>query len=359
MSPGTGTGGAPLNVAVVGFGKLGLLHAGLVNGLPGSRLAAVVESSDTVRQVLGALMPGVAMHPDHQSLIRGGGIDAAFIATPTEMHVPIATDLVDSGIPVFIEKPLSPDAGQARPLLEALRKRGLPNMVGYMGRMSDTFLKARDLVASGALGRLQMLRSSMYVAQLFRTGKGWRYEKARSGGGVLITQNAHIIDLLLWMFGPIEYVSGQVGSLYSESVEDRAHAWFQFRSGLSGFMDASWSSRHFRSPTIAIHVQGSQGTLDVDDDSVRLFLDKGQGELPAGWSHWRKPDLYRPVPLEIGGTHYTRQAMAFLNHVRGERNGEGYSSTVESAWRTQCVIDAIYQSATQRGAAVNVAEALT
>ena len=153
-----------------------------------------------------------------------------------------------------------------------------------MGRYIDTFAKAKEIVAIGVLGKLQMLRSSMYVSQLFKPGKGWRYEKDVSGGGVLITQNTHVIDKLLWMFGDVEDVNGRTVTLYSSTVEDYCHAMFSFRSGLVGYLDASWSARHYRTPTIAIHVQGSAGTLDVDDDQVRLFLDKPFGQFPEGWS---------------------------------------------------------------------------
>lgn len=298
-------------------------------------------------------MEGVRTYADHKALLRDGGIDAAVIATPTGAHVEVAVDCVERGIPVFIEKPLSLSGRQATPLLEALARRPVANMVGYMGRYIETFAKAKAIVASGALGRLQMLRSSMYVAQLFRPGKGWRYDKAVSGGGVLITQNSHLVDKLLWLFGAVGSVSAQTASLYSQTVEDHAHLVFTFESGLTGFMDASWSARHYRTPAIAIHVQGEAGTLDVDDDSVRLFLDAAVGSYAAGWSEWRKPDLYDGVSFDIGGPQYTRQAEAFLAAVRGGPNPQ---SDVRSAWRAQCVIDAAYLSAERRGAPVSVGE---
>lgn len=341
------TNTAPLNLAVVGFGKLGLLHAGLANGLAGSKLVAVCDNSSTSMNVLKSQMKDVATYSNYKDMIAKGGIDAVFIATPTGSHVPIAIDFVNAGIAVFIEKPLSPNTKQAAPLLEALKRNPVTNMVGYMGRYIDTFAKAKALINSGALGRLQLLRTSMYVSQLFTKGKGWRYDQKESGGGVLITQNGHVIDKLLWMFGDLDFVTGHTTNLYSSTVEDHAHAFFSFKSGLTGFMDASWSARHFRTPTISIHVQGEHGTLDVNDDDVRLFLDKAHGDLPADWSIWRGPDLYQGVPFDIGGPQYTRQAIDFLEAVR---QGTMVSTDVASAYKTQSVVDAIYLSAEQNGA---------
>ena len=120
-------------------------------------------------------------------------------------------------------------------------------------------------------------------------------------------------------------------------------------------MDASWSARHYRTPTISIHVQGRNGTLDVDDDSVRLFLDAKSDAYAEGWSEWRKPDLYRGVSFDIGGPQYTLQAEEFLTAVRG---GPAPASSVRSAYAVQCVIDAAYMSAERSGAPVRIAEVM-
>jgi predicted dehydrogenase len=343
----------PLELAVVGFGKLGLLHAAIVNALSGSKLVAVTDTSSQVLGVLQTHMAGLRVYNDHRAMLRDGGIDAVVIATPTHLHVPVATDCVAAGLHVFIEKPLATSLQQAKPLLEALKQHRVANVVGYMGRHVDTFHKAKEIVASGALGDLQMTRSSMYTGQLFRTGEGWRYDRNASGGGVLITQNSHVIDQLLWMFGEIEEVNGQIASLYSASVEDYCHAVLRFRSGLCGYMDASWSARHYRTPTISIHVQGANGTLDVDDDCVRLHLLAARAGWPAEWTTWRKPDLYQGVEIDIGGPQYTLQLREFIDAIR---TGAPVASDVASAARTQAVIDAIYESANMHGKPVRPAD---
>ena len=353
MNEQRGKSAPTLNVGVIGFGKLGLLHAGIVNALPGSRLAAVCDISSTSLKMLATYMPDVDMHKNHHDMLAKSALDAVFIASPTGLHVDIAADCVASGVPIFIEKPLALNAIQARPLQEALEKRPVVNAVGYMGRYVATFRKAKEIIASRALGRLQMMRANMYVGQLFQPGKGWRYDKAASGGGVLITQNAHLIDKLLWMFGPIERVNGNVTSLYSKTVEDHANAFLKFENGLVGSFDASWSERHVRKPSMSIHAQGSVGTLDVDDDEVRLFLDSDHGDLKAGWTTWRMPDLFEPVTFDVAGPYYTQQAEAFLEAVR---SGGSVSSDVASAVQTQKIIDAIYLSAERDGAPIVIAE---
>jgi predicted dehydrogenase len=226
-------------------------------------------------------------------------------------------------------------------------------MVGYMTRFLETFRKAKELIDLGLLGKLQMLRSTMYIGQLFNAGKGWRYDPAMSGGGVLTTQNSHLVDMLLWMFGPVEFVSAHLSRLYSPAVEDHAHVFFNFENGLRGFLDASWSAMHYRVPAMAIHVQGEDGTLDVNDDRVALFLIDCKSGMSAGWHAWRKPDLYQGVPFDIGGSSYTAQAIQFVGAIRGVAKVE---SDVHSALQVQHIISAAYASAELNGAPVPVTQ---
>lgn len=338
-----------VRVAVVGMGKLGLLHAGTFNALSGSRLVAVADPVKTVGEALAGRMNNVKAFTNHKDLLKYGEFDAAVIAAPTHLHVPLGLDFAEAGIPIFVEKPLSLTAAQGRELCDTVERRSIANLVGYMTRYQPSFRKAHALLQSGVLGELQLMRSSMYVEQLFARGKGWRYDPKLSGGGVLMTQNTHLLDLLLWYFGTVDTVSGHTSQLYSTTVEDHAHVVFRFKSGLHGSLDASWSVRGYRTPSITIFVQGRNGELTVTDDDVTLTLDKSAGSLDAGQHLWRQPDLNEVVPFDIGGAHYTLEALDFLSAVRG---GPRPDSDVHSALMVQQVVDAAYASANAGGAPV-------
>jgi predicted dehydrogenase len=344
-----------LEFGVIGFGKLGLLHSALANGLENCRLSAVVDPASTTLAVLKAQIPQVTTYGDHKELLRKQKTDGVFIAAPTHLHASIACDFIDAGVPVFIEKPLAANLEQAKSIYRKIRERPVPNLVGYMSRYVDTFRKAREIIQAGALGTLQTFNATMYIGQLFRKGKGWRYQQEISGGGVLITQNSHLVDLLCWYFGGVEWISAHTRRLYSSEVEDASHAYFVFKNGISGWMDTSWSARHHRVLTTTIHIQGENGTLDVSDDSVRVFLENSAAGLPAGWKEWQKPDLFQGVSLDVGGAHFTRQAEEFVGLIRSGGRAE---SSIESAYQVQAVIEAAYTSARKNGAPVRVEEIL-
>jgi predicted dehydrogenase len=336
---------SPLQVGVIGFGKMGLLHASIANGLHGSQLAAAADPTAGLLESLKRLTPQLAVYDDYERMLAEQRLDAVFIASPTHLHTPMSLACVSASVPFLVEKPLAPRIADAVPLLDALRRTPVTNAVGYMARYVDTFAKAREVVRAGALGRLVHLQATMYVSQLFRTGQGWRYDPNYSGGGVLVTQNSHLVDLLLWIFGPVARVAGHVKRVYSEQVDDFAHAILEFESGLSGFIDTSWSIRHHRTVDLSITAHGENGTLQVTDDDVRLFLDDSNRGFAAGWSIWRKPDLFEGVPLDVGGPEYTRQDADFLTAVAERRSVE---CDVRSAVRVQRVIEAIYESASLR-----------
>jgi predicted dehydrogenase len=343
--------GIELRAAVIGLGKLGILHAATLNALPGSRLVAITDSTKPVLSAIEGSMPLLRTFTDYEEMLAECKPDVVAIATPTGSHCEIASRCIEAGIATFIEKPLAARVEQVRPVIDALARHPVANMVGYMTRFMPTFRKAKGVIASGALGNGQMLRSNMYIWQLFKAGKGWRYSKRESGGGVLITQNSHLLDLLLWYFGDIDSVSARTRNLYSADVEDYAHVVMTFRSGLLGYLDASWSARHHRTPTISISYQAENGTLDVDDDEVRLYLEEPAGEYASGWTIWKKPDLPTTAIIDIGGSHYTDQMQEFLAAARGQGQ---VSSDVASAIKVQYVLDAAYKSALNRGTPMTI-----
>ncbi|NCV86935.1 MAG: hypothetical protein EBW14_13950 [Oxalobacteraceae bacterium] len=285
----------PLRGAVVGFGKLGLLHAGLLNGLKGCKLAAVVEPSRTISRAIEQYFPQVAVFDTVAELMAAGHVDLVVVATPTGSHVEIASTLIKAHTPVFIEKPLALTAVQASPLIEALSTEWVPNMVGYMGRYIDTFRHAKSLLAEQVLGRVQMIRSSMYIEQLLEPGSGWRYDPAVSGGGVLITQNSHVIDKLIWLFGDICEVSGHTESFVSRTVEDHAHAYFRFASGATGYLLKECTENDLVSAVRLVAMGKAWLSPDVSGAVLELTLAETVSDPLAGLRVRYNPPASNPL----------------------------------------------------------------
>lgn len=331
-----------INVGIIGMGKMGILHTGILNSLDGANVKAIAEKQNLILKPIKQLLPSIGTYSDHLDMIKNEDLDLIYVTTPTSFHTNIALDCVDSGIPFFVEKPLGISVDDCKPLIEEIRQKPTINMIGYSMHFVDTFRKAKETLDSGVLGELIYFNSSMYVSQLFSKGKGWRYKKETSGGGVLSTLAAHLVDLLIWFFGDVSLVEGHTSSYYSKDVEDFVHSYIVFKGGLEGYLDASWSVRNYRLPEIKIEVHGEKGMLVVSDDYVKVYTDQ-----EAKWNTYYKQDLYDGVDFDLGGPEYTREDKHMIKSVK-ERRDSGLD--VFDAFKVQKVVDGIYKSASIKSA---------
>jgi predicted dehydrogenase len=338
---------SPLRVGIVGLGKMGLLHAAIFHSLADSCVVAVADPAPFPRDSLAEMQPPIRIYTEAEDMLASVALDAVVIATPVAEHVPLAVACVRQGVPFFLEKPLATSAAQALQLFTSLQETPVPHMIGYMTRYVDAFARGHALIASGCLGRLQRVTATIYVSQLFTRGRGWRYERRVSGGGVLLSQGSHLLDLLTWYFGPVSRVNAEVFPVYSSEVEDFAHLMLVFQSGLHGWVDCSWSVRFRRTVETTIDVLGDNGSLVLTDDTVRLFLEKSAGGMPAGLTVWSAVELYRGVEVDIGGPQYTREDQAFLDALR---SGQMPQPDIRHAIHVQRIVDAAYASSLRHGA---------
>jgi len=335
-----------MKLAVIGVGKMGMLHAGIMNGLEDVELCSVSDNSKFLLGAVKSLKKDVTTYDDYRSMLNNEEIDIAVIATPVFLHIPMAIECTKRNIHFFLEKPLCIKSDEANSLIDEINSRSITTMVGYMMRYVDTFMKAKEIIDSGALGKLITFNGATYVSQLFRTGKGWRYSKKESGGGVVIGQSSHLIDLIKWYFGPVDLVSAHTINWYSKEVEDFAHVNLEYENGLKGWFDSSWSIKHHRLLQITLEIHAENGNLFVSDDYVKLYLDSSSNGFNTGWTNFTNPDLFKGVEIDLGGPQYTRQDADFINAVKKNQKVE---SDIGNAYYVQKIVDRIYDSASNHG----------
>jgi len=340
-----------IRVGVVGLGRMGLMHSAIFNSLPESELVAVMDPSKFPSKQLGVINPSIKVFDNFDKMLNGVELDAVLISSPVSSHVPIALQCIEKNIPFFIEKPLSVNSEQAEPLLLKLRDKPVQNMVGYVFRFLDSFRKGKEILDSGCLGEIQRVDAKIHISQLFKKGKGWRYDPKESGGGSLINNGSHLIDLLTWYFGPVASVNSNVLSYYSPGIDDFAHLIIKHKEGTTTIFDCSWSVRFKRKIDIKIDILGFNGSLIVSDDTVQLFLDKPHGKWPAGKTFLNANDLYTPVPIDIGTPKFTFQDGHFINSILA---GSMPQPDVLQGYHVQQIVDAGYKSSDENGAPVEI-----
>src|SRR5438445_4576439 len=330
-----------MNVGIVGLGKMGLLHAGILNSLPDVRVTAVTEKESLIANYIKSAFSNIKVYDDHEKMLRDEKLDLVYITTPISSHLPIALSCIENEINFFVEKPLTKDLDECRMLCNELKKHNIIHGVGYNRRFIDTFVKTKYILESRVVGDITEVKSSMYVSNIFSKSSGWRSKKNISGGGLLQDFGSHLIDLLLWYFGPIDTVSGETKSVYSE-VEDFAHMKLEFVNKIKAELDTSWSVRGYRLPEINIKIIGTNGTLLVSEDFIKIELKES-----AEGSENREKTIYKQslntgVLIDIGGPDYTKEDIHVIDCVR--QNKQTLVNAFEAS-KTQCVIQSMYDAA--------------
>jgi predicted dehydrogenase len=334
------------NVAIVGLGKMGILHAGIVNSIPDARVKAICEKDPLLTKLAKKLLPKtIAFYDNHMRMVEEEALDIVFITSPIDTHVPLVVDLAraNSKLSLFVEKPLAVYVNEAQAACEAVTNLRGTHMVGFQKRHSPVFRMAKQVVENGSLGDLLFFRSSTFSSDVLRESKTWRF---RSGtGGVLLDLASHLLDLLLWLFGEPHSALAVKRRMYSREVDDYVHAVMSFVSGLKGSMDASWSIPSFRLPEVSIEVHGTEGTMTVTDDFVRLERKDESALGSRSVEVHYKQSFDTSVSFLLADSEYTKEDEVFFGSVESRALPE--TNFFEAA-KVNAIIDQITKNAESR-----------
>jgi predicted dehydrogenase len=304
--------GENLRVAIIGVGKMGLVHAGILNVLPNVELVALCEKSSLIRSFSKKVFKGLEIVDDLKKL-EGFKLDAVYVTTPIPSHFFVASAILENRISknLFVEKTLAQTYEESKRLADLAQTHQSVTMVGYLRRFYVTFNKARELLQKAAIGRVEFFKAYAYSSDFLGLEK--KTEMSSSRGGVLRDLGCHAIDLATWFFGDLE-----VNSAESKSNEQAADS-VSFKVGGSqtgGEFDVSWCKKDYRMPEVGFSVTGSKGSLFVNDDQVKLESQDGKSLM------WYRHDLNDNVPFWLGLPEYYREDLHFVKSVADATKAE-------------------------------------
>jgi predicted dehydrogenase len=263
-----------VRIAVVGAGLIGQAHIKRVLEEPGATLAAIVDPSPQARELAGTT--GTDWFADIETMLQSVKPDGVVIATPNQLHVAGGLAAVDAKVPALLEKPVADDVESASRLVDAAEKAGVPILVGHHRRHSPLIGKAREIIASGRLGRITAVNGlCWFLKPDDYFGVAWRREP---GGGVVLINLIHVIDDLRNLCGDIVSVQAiESNAARGFPVEDTAAILLHFRNGALGTLTISdsaaapWSweltsgenKAYPHTDQFCYMVAGTQGSLTV------------------------------------------------------------------------------------------------
>ena len=302
-----------LRVAVIGLGKMGLLHASILNTLPNVELNALCDKGALIRKFCKKVFDKVRVADDVEKL-SDLDMDVAYVTTPIPSHSIVMETLYSRRIArnVFVEKTLASSFDEAKKLCELAQSFGGLNMVGYMKRFAVTFRKAKDLLNQDVLGDVVSFDAYAYSSDFFVSEKN--SETSASRGGVLRDLGAHVIDLALWFFGGLEVDSAKLDQAVNGGSEDSAQFRVKRSDGLEGGFSISWRKENYRLPEFGLVIRGSEGIMRVNDDRVELKLNDGKSSI------WYRHNLNDNVGFLLGAPEYFREDDYFIKSVFEKHN---------------------------------------
>jgi len=273
-----------VRLGLIGLGNIGRHHAAyLLDGkVPRCELRAVAASTEVRTAPYSAR--GLTTFSDGLALIHSGAVDAVLIATPHPTHVALGVAALEAGLHVMVEKPLAAHKADAERLLTVARRRPDLRLAGmFQLRMEPRYARIRSLLQSGELGTLQRvtwINTDWFRTEAYYASGGWRATWQGEGGGVLLNQCLHNLDVLCWLMGSPRRVRGfvQLGRWHDIEVEDEATAYLEFAGGASGLFVGSTGE----SPgTNRLELVGTRGRLVLENQRLNLI----RNELDAlEWS---------------------------------------------------------------------------
>lgn len=334
----------PTKVAIIGLGKMGVMHAANLSLIPEAQVVAAVDAERRVGQQAKGLGLAAPFFASAEEMFDRTEVDAAFVCTPASTHLPASEICVRRGVHVFVEKPLASTLAQARAMLDLVEGTKLVHAVGYMKAHYPLYEHMRGLVRGGTLGRVRQSHCTLYLSQVFRPTNGWTYRKDVSGGGIVINSTCHLLFLLQWFLGDVRGVFARAQEIHS-AVEDVATIVLEFADGSVASIHTSWTVPGHAVEHTSMLMIGERGTLEISDDRARLFLAQADARFPQGWTAFHRSEFDRaPVDLsaEYGGEGYFNEDAEFIRCC-------ATGGTPRVSWRdgfaVQRIIDAVYRSA--------------
>ncbi|MFY9176775.1 MAG: Gfo/Idh/MocA family oxidoreductase [Caldicoprobacterales bacterium] len=264
-----------LGVAIIGCGAIHNVHVDAIkcNGM--ARLLWFVDIKQE-RAKLSAEKYGGNWCTDYRKVLEDPEVDVVHICTPHYLHAPMAIDAVNAGKHAFVEKPAATSLDMAKMMAEAAKKTNKKITICFQNRYNPSSIKAKEIIQSGDLGKIIGIKGlvTWYRDPEYYTSSGWRGSFDTEGGGVLINQSIHTLDLMQWLAGEVEYIQGHVATRVLGDVievEDTADATLYFKNGARGIFYATNCYTDNSPVEIEIHME--KGKLRIYDGKLEKIWD--------------------------------------------------------------------------------------
>jgi predicted dehydrogenase len=259
---------------IIGCGMIAEFHTRAINEIEGARVvAAWSRNPANGAKIAGMAGGGCAVFDDLDKLLVHPGLDVVCVCTPSGAHRDPAVQAARAGKHVVVEKPLEITLPRCDAIIDACDRNGVRLCTIFPSRFTDANIRLKEAIDTGRFGRLTL--GDTYVkwwrTQQYYDSGGWRGTWDLDGGGALMNQAIHNVDLLYWLMGDVATITAMTATLAHEriEVEDTAVAALRFKNGALGTIEAATSAYPGLLKRTEIH--GDRGSARVEQDDITLW----------------------------------------------------------------------------------------
>ncbi len=328
-----------LRFAVIGFGKMGILHSSILNLLKVGSVRAIVDKSRLLLFGVSKLIRNTRFYRDLEDMLKKENPNVVYVTTPTRSHYSIVSRLLENDIKsVFVEKPPTSNSKELALLIDKMGNNQIV-MVGFQKRFALPFRHARTLISEKVIGEVEKVFGYVKSGDIVTSTK--RFNPL--GRGVLMDLGVHLIDLLHWIFNANFVEAARFKRIYT-GVDDYFEAKLRTDDGADVSVEVTWSSLDHRLPETYIEVHASKGLFRVTEDYLKVESIESHPMLndETKLSMYR-PHYYQGIPLvNLADPEYTLENMNFLYSLH---SGNEPSTSLRNVAGTMELIDALYGKA--------------
>ncbi|MCL6518472.1 MAG: Gfo/Idh/MocA family oxidoreductase [Armatimonadetes bacterium] len=328
---------------IIGCGVIAPWHAGAVSRIPDAELIAVCdivpEKAEKIKNDFGAKY----VYTDYKEMLKRDDIDIVSICTPSGMHADMGIDAALAGKHVMTEKPIDISLEKIDKLIQTCAEQKVKLACIFQRRTSPLWQLVKKTIDAGKLGKLVLGDAYLkyFRSQEYYDSAGWRGTWALDGGGALMNQGVHCVDLLRWIMGPIDTIFGFADHLVRKiEVEDTSVAAIRFKNGAFGVLEGTTSVTPGMNHRLEFH--GEKGTILVDGENIVRWDVPGEDKQEVTKSLQDQVGNASSDPTAISQHGHQVQIADLIAAVKEDRepmvNGAEARHAVE-------VILAVYQSA--------------
>ncbi len=360
--------------AVVGCGVIGKLHAEVLSASPDTAVSVLVDvDAAAAEKVARQLSPVPPVTTSLAQAMARDDVDAVAVCVPSGVHADIAVAALEAGRHVVVEKPVDVSVAAAAPIVTAAAAAPAGTVASVISqhRFDPASVVVHDAIVEGRFGRVTsaVATVSWWRSQDYYDSGAWRGTWELDGGGALMNQGVHTVDLLLWFLGTPVEVTAHTGLLAHErvEVEDTVAAVVRFESGALATLHATTAA--YPGLSVRLQVLGDAGSAVIDDDRLRYFHSRelasavAAGDAGVSADRGDRSDqtaLVLPDGEDADPAHgpmFTGHSRQYRDIVEAIRTGGRPGVTLDDSLLALATVQAVYESA-RTGATVRVADIL-